>query len=78
MLHGELFPLYILLLVVVKVLLYIGLRLFLSKKCLSPVNSKTSTVVYAIALILAILIAVGFIVLPLSIFFGLIYKGFSI
>ena len=35
-------------------------------------NSKISPVVYAIALILAILIAIGFIVLPLSIFFGFI------
>ena len=35
-------------------------------------NSKISPLVYAIALILAILIAVGFIVLPLAIYFGLI------
>ncbi|MGB5713921.1 MAG: succinate dehydrogenase cytochrome b subunit [Waterburya sp.] len=35
-------------------------------------NSKISPAVYAIALILAILIAIGFIALPLSIFFGLI------
>ncbi len=35
-------------------------------------NSKISPAVYAIALILAILIAIGFIVLPLSIYFGLI------
>jgi succinate dehydrogenase / fumarate reductase cytochrome b subunit len=35
-------------------------------------NSKISPAVYAIALILAILIALGFIVLPLSIYFGLI------
>ena len=35
-------------------------------------NSKISPVVYAIALILAALIAIGFIVLPLSIFFGFI------
>jgi len=34
-------------------------------------NSKVSPLVYAIALVLAILIAIGFIVLPLSIFFGL-------
>ncbi|WP_019509497.1 succinate dehydrogenase cytochrome b subunit [Pleurocapsa sp. PCC 7319] len=35
-------------------------------------NSKISPLVYAIALILGILIAVGFIVLPLAIYFGLI------
>lgn len=35
-------------------------------------NSKISPAVFAIALILAILIAIGFIALPLSIFFGLI------
>ena len=35
-------------------------------------NSKVSPFVYAIALILAILIATGFIVLPLSIFFGFV------
>ena len=35
-------------------------------------NSKISSFVYAIALILAILIAVGFIILPLSIYFGFI------
>lgn len=33
-------------------------------------NSKVSPLVYAIALVLAILIAVGFIILPLSIYFG--------
>ncbi|MEY2830779.1 MAG: hypothetical protein RLZZ574_37 [Cyanobacteriota bacterium] len=35
-------------------------------------NSKISSVVYAIALILAILIAIGFIVLPLAIYFKLL------
>ncbi|MEM8719889.1 MAG: succinate dehydrogenase cytochrome b subunit [Cyanobacteria bacterium P01_G01_bin.39] len=35
-------------------------------------NSKTSPPVYAIALIFAILIAIGFIILPLSIYFGLL------
>lgn len=35
-------------------------------------NSKVSPLVYAIALILAILIAIGFIVLPLAIYFDLI------
>ncbi|MEM8677511.1 MAG: succinate dehydrogenase cytochrome b subunit [Cyanobacteria bacterium P01_G01_bin.67] len=35
-------------------------------------DSKTSPVVYALALIFAILIAIGFIALPLSIYFGLI------
>ncbi|MGF1589798.1 MAG: succinate dehydrogenase cytochrome b subunit [Pleurocapsa sp.] len=35
-------------------------------------NSRISPAVYAIALVLAILIAIGFIALPLSIYFGLI------
>jgi succinate dehydrogenase / fumarate reductase cytochrome b subunit len=35
-------------------------------------NSKISPVVYAIALILAILIAVGFIALPLAIYYNLL------
>ncbi|MEL6579356.1 MAG: succinate dehydrogenase cytochrome b subunit [Cyanobacteria bacterium J06621_12] len=35
-------------------------------------DSKTSSLVYAIALVLAVLIAIGFIVLPLSIYFGLV------
>jgi succinate dehydrogenase / fumarate reductase cytochrome b subunit len=35
-------------------------------------NSKISPIVYAIALILAILIAIGFIVLPLAIYFNLL------
>ncbi len=39
---------------------------------IGALNSKVSPAVYAIALILAILIAIGFIVLPLSIYFGLI------
>ncbi|MEM8828365.1 MAG: succinate dehydrogenase cytochrome b subunit [Cyanobacteria bacterium P01_G01_bin.19] len=35
-------------------------------------NSKISPIVYAIALVLAVSIAIGFIILPLSIFFGLV------
>ena len=35
-------------------------------------NSKISPAVYAIALVLAILMAIGFIILPLSIYFGLL------
>lgn len=35
-------------------------------------NSKISPVVYAIALILAILIAIGFLILPLAIYFGVL------
>ncbi len=35
-------------------------------------NSKISPAVYAIALILAVLMAIGFIILPLSIYFGLL------
>lgn len=35
-------------------------------------NSKISPLVYAIAFILAVLIAIGFIALPISIFFGLV------
>jgi succinate dehydrogenase / fumarate reductase cytochrome b subunit len=41
-------------------------------------NSKISPVVYAIALILAILIAIGFIALPLAIYFNLISIAASI
>ena len=39
---------------------------------IGALNSKISPVVYAIALILAILIAIGFIALPLSIYFGVV------
>jgi len=39
---------------------------------LGALNSNTSTIVYAIALVLAILIALGFFILPLAIYFGLI------
>lgn len=39
---------------------------------IGALNSKISPVVYAIALILAILIAIGFIVLPLAIYFKLL------
>lgn len=38
---------------------------------LGVLNSRLSPLVYAIALVLAILIAIGFIVLPLGIYFGL-------
>ena len=39
---------------------------------IGALNSKVSPLVYAIALILAVSIAIGFIVLPLSIFFGFV------
>ena len=57
----------------VMVMLAVHLRhgIWSAWQSIGVLNSKVSPLVYAIALVLAILIAIGFIVLPLSIFFGL-------
>ena len=58
----------------VMVMLAVHLRhgIWSAWQSIGVLNSKLSPGVYAIALILAILIAIGFIVLPLSIYFGFI------
>ena len=60
----------------VGVMLLLGLHLrhgiWSGLQSLGAMNAKLSPIVYAIALILAILIAVGFLILPLAIYFGFI------
>ena len=58
----------------VMVMLAIHLRhgIWSAWQSIGALNSKTSPIVYTIALILAVLIAIGFIVLPLSIYFGIV------
>lgn len=58
----------------VMILLALHLRhgIWSAWQSIGVLNSKISPVVYAIALILAILIALGFIVLPISIYFNLL------
>ena len=58
----------------VMVMLAVHLRhgIWSAWQSIGVLNSKVSSLVYAIALLMAILIAIGFILLPLSIFFGFV------
>lgn len=58
----------------VMVMLAVHLRhgIWSAWQSIGVLNSKVSPLVYAIALLMAVLIAIGFIILPLSIFFGFI------
>ena len=58
----------------VMILLAVHLRhgIWSAWQSIGVLNSQMSSGVYAIALILAVLIAIGFVILPLSIYFGMV------
>lgn len=61
----------------IMILLAVHLRhgIWSAWQSIGVLNSKISSGVYALSLILAILIAIGFVVLPLSIYFGMVIES---